>query len=143
MDFEAKVREFIQKNFYAARTGEFADDASLLDLGIVDSTGILEVIGFLETDLGVHVEDEEMVPENLDSVAAIAAFARRKKAISLQPSAHSPGPERTQGVRLRATGFRHAVAAGEGAVPRGRAPPRARMADSSARSALYAGSAPS
>lgn len=79
MDFEAKVREFIQKNFYAARTGEFADDASLLDLGIVDSTGILEVIGFLETDLGVHVEDDEMIPENLDSVAAIAGFVRRKK----------------------------------------------------------------
>ena len=56
-----------------------APDESLLDRGIVDSTGMLEIIMFIEDELGVSVEDDEMVPENLDSVNRIAAFVVRKK----------------------------------------------------------------
>ncbi|MGB5688421.1 MAG: acyl carrier protein [Woeseiaceae bacterium] len=54
-------------------------DESLLDRGIVDSTGMLEIIMFIEDELGVQVADEEMIPENLDSVNRIAAFVARKK----------------------------------------------------------------
>jgi acyl carrier protein len=78
-DIAKRVREFITTNFYVA-TGELADDASLLEQGVVDSTGVLEVIGFLEKEYGIQVDDAEMVPDNLDSIGAIVAFVARKKA---------------------------------------------------------------
>lgn len=74
-----RVRSFITTNFYVPDKDALADEASLLDQGIVDSTGVLEVVSFLETEFGIQVEDDEVLPDNLDSVARIAAFADRKK----------------------------------------------------------------
>ena len=79
MEIKKQVREFITTNFYVADADEITDDASLLDAGIVDSTGVLEVIGFLEDTFGIEVADEEMIPENLDSIARIAALVERKR----------------------------------------------------------------
>lgn len=59
--------------------GELADDGSLLDLGIIDSTGVLELVGFLEETYGISVEDEELVPDNLDTVNNLVAFVERKR----------------------------------------------------------------
>ena len=78
MDTRDQVRRFIQDNFYAAGLPDLADDASLLDLGIIDSTGVLEVVTFLEETFGITVEDGEMLPENLDSVRNIVSFVARK-----------------------------------------------------------------
>ena len=75
-----RVRKFITENFYIADKGSLSDDASLLDKGIIDSTGVLEVVAFLESDLGVSVDDAEILPENLDSIGRIAAYVERKKA---------------------------------------------------------------
>lgn len=75
-----RVRKFITENFYVAGGAALADDASLLDKGIIDSTGVLEVVAFLESEFGVTVEDAEILPENLDSIGAIAGFIERKKA---------------------------------------------------------------
>lgn len=80
MDNAEKVRQFIKENFYAASASDLTDDASLLDLGIVDSTGILEVVAFLEETFDITVEDAEMLPENLDSIDNIVAFVARKQA---------------------------------------------------------------
>ncbi len=80
MDTQRRVRQFITNNFYVADPNTLADDASLLDAGIVDSTGVLEVVTFLESEFGVKVQDAEIVPENVDSIARIAEFIRRKKA---------------------------------------------------------------
>ena len=55
------------------------DDASLMEQGIVDSTGVLELIGFLERTFGISVADTETVPENLDSIARIVAYVQRKR----------------------------------------------------------------
>jgi acyl carrier protein len=79
MDIAEKVRGFIKENFYAASSAELTDDVSLLDLGIVDSTGILEVVAFLEEQFDITVDDAEMLPENLDSIENIVAFVNRKK----------------------------------------------------------------
>ncbi|HQK20703.1 MAG TPA: acyl carrier protein, partial [Polyangiaceae bacterium] len=68
MDTADRVRQFIKDNFYAASASDLTDDASLLDLGIVDSTGILEVVAFLEDEFQITVDDAEMLPENLDSI---------------------------------------------------------------------------
>ena len=73
-----KVRSFITTNFYVADPAQLADDASLLDAGIVDSTGVLEVVQFLESEFGLEVQDHEIVPENVDSIARIAAFIEKK-----------------------------------------------------------------
>ena len=78
MDTRAKVREFVIQNFYMPDPAALADDASLIDLGVVDSTGVLEVITFLENTFSVIVEEAETIPENLDSIARITAFVERK-----------------------------------------------------------------
>ena len=73
------VHAFLLKNFYVGNEG-LTDGESLLDRGIVDSTGILEVIAYLEETFGLRVEDSEILPENLDSVGAIVRFVETKKA---------------------------------------------------------------
>ena len=78
MDLEQRVKDFIVSNFYVSDPSELAADAMLIGRGIVDSTGMLEVIAFLENDFGIQVEDDEMLPENLGSIGRIAAFVGRK-----------------------------------------------------------------
>ncbi len=78
MDVGATVRGFIVDNFYVADGITLDPAASLLDQGIVDSTGILEIISWLEDTFGIVIEDEEMIPANLDSIDAITRFVERK-----------------------------------------------------------------
>jgi acyl carrier protein len=78
MELNKKVRDFVTSNFYVADPKSLEDRTSLLDQGIIDSTGVLEVIMFIESTFGVTVEDAEMLPENLDSIERIAAFVARK-----------------------------------------------------------------
>jgi len=66
MDAKPLIRDFIGKNFYLPDASVLNDDASLMEQGIVDSTGVLELIGFLERTFGISVADTETVPENLD-----------------------------------------------------------------------------
>jgi len=79
-EISAKIRAFVVSNFYVAVAGALSDEASLLDQGVIDSTGVLEVVGFLEQEFGVQVADDEMVPDNLDSISRIAAYVERKSA---------------------------------------------------------------
>ncbi len=74
-----QVRTFITTNFYVADPDKLGNGESLLDSGIIDSTGVLEVIGFIEDTFNVTVEDHEMLPENLDSIERIADFIARKQ----------------------------------------------------------------
>ena len=78
-DISLAVRRFIGENFLFRDDGDaITHDASLLDSGIIDSTGVLELVSFLETTFGIEVQDEEMLPENLDSIRAIANYVGRK-----------------------------------------------------------------
>lgn len=79
MSTPERVRQFIETNFYIADKSQLLDDTSLLEKGMVDSTGIMEVVAFLESEFGVKVDDTEILPENLDSIARISAFVARKK----------------------------------------------------------------
>ena len=79
MDIKEQVRNFVTSNFYVADPASLEDNASLLDRGIIDSTGVLEVIFFIEETFGLKVEDNEMLPENLDSIERIAKFVSSKK----------------------------------------------------------------
>jgi len=74
------IRHFILENYlFTDDPAQLGLDDSLLGRGIVDSTGMLEIILFIEEQLGVKVADTEMVPENLDSVNRIAAFVTSKR----------------------------------------------------------------
>ena len=79
MSVKEKIRKFIFDNFiFTDEEDALMNDDSFLDKGILDSTGILEVIYFLEDEFKISVEDDELIPENLDSVDNIAAFINRK-----------------------------------------------------------------
>lgn len=76
-----EVRGFIIGNFMFGQGGDgLTDDQSFLESGIVDSTGVLELIGFLEQQYAISVADSEVVPANLDSVSQLVDFVRRKQA---------------------------------------------------------------
>lgn len=81
MTVEQKIREFILNNYlFTNDPSALRNDDSFLKRGIIDSTGILEVIHFLGETFGVTVSNEEMVPENLDSVNNLVVFVRHKTA---------------------------------------------------------------
>jgi acyl carrier protein len=82
-DISLAVRRFIVENFVFRVDAEvIVDDQSLLDAGIIDSTGVLELVSFLETTFGIEVQDDEMLPENLDCIRAIVKFVAGKVASS-------------------------------------------------------------
>lgn len=80
MSIEKQVRDYIFDNIMlASDPAALANDDSFIDKGIIDSTGILEVTFFLEQQFGIKVSDNELIPENLDSVNNIVRFVERKK----------------------------------------------------------------
>lgn len=77
---EQDVRNFIISNFLFGADNGLTSEQSLLSSGIVDSTGVLELVAFIEQTYQIKVADQELVPENLDSLAKVAAFVGRKRA---------------------------------------------------------------
>ena len=78
-DILGQVRAFIEENFlFRSDLSGLGDSASLLENGVMDSTGILELVAFLETEFSIQMSDADIVPDNLDSIAAIAAYVERK-----------------------------------------------------------------
>jgi acyl carrier protein len=73
-----KIRAFVMENFLFGNDQDLNDDTSFLDEGIIDSTGILELVSFLEEEFGISLEDEEILPENLDSIKNVVAYLERK-----------------------------------------------------------------
>lgn len=78
MTTEQRVGRFVVEHFYVRDPSELRDDTLLVTSGIVDSTGMLEMIAFLEAEFGIRIGDEEMIPENLESIGRVAAFVDRK-----------------------------------------------------------------
>ena len=79
MEIKKEVRNFILDNFMMGmEESELNDSNSLLDKGIIDSTGVLELVGFIEDNYQITIEDDELVPENLDSVDNLVKFIEKK-----------------------------------------------------------------
>jgi len=76
--YSEQIRNFLVSNFYVSDVKALVNDTSLLDQGIVDSTGVLEIIGFIEKTFDIIVEDSELLPENLDSIQGIEQYIIRK-----------------------------------------------------------------
>ena len=77
-DVKEKIRDFIIKNFLFGSANGLSDDTSFLDEGIVDSTGVLELVTFIEDEFSIQVEDDELIPENLDSIDNINQYLEGK-----------------------------------------------------------------
>ena len=78
MAIAEQIHSYIVENFLLGDEGELTPSDSLLESGVLDSTGVLELVEFLEETFGIEVANEDLVPENLDSVNNVAAFVARK-----------------------------------------------------------------
>ncbi len=77
-EISKKIRVFIVDNFLFGIDEGLNDDSSFLDEGFIDSTGIIELVSFLEEEFGIKVEDDELVPENLDSINNVVSYLEKK-----------------------------------------------------------------
>ncbi len=75
---EAAVTKFLSANFYVPDRVRIQRDTSLIGQGIIDSTGVLELVYFIEGTFGIKISDDEMIPDNLDTVGSIARYVKRK-----------------------------------------------------------------
>ena len=79
MEIENKIKTYIAQNLiFSGDEFKYPDDASFLEEGIVDSLGVMELVSFVEDQFGVGVDDQEITPENFDSVTRLAAYVRSK-----------------------------------------------------------------
>ncbi len=80
MELRDQIHEFVVENFLFGDADPLqSDDMSLLDNGIMDSVGVMELVAFLEQDMGLSIDDAELVPENLDSIQNLVGFVTRKR----------------------------------------------------------------
>jgi acyl carrier protein len=79
MQLESEIKQFIIENFmFGEEDYSFREDDSFLKKGLIDSTGVLELVAFVEEKYALAVEDEELVPENFDSISRLAEYIRKK-----------------------------------------------------------------
>ena len=78
MDSTAKIKAYLEETFLFGQ-GEIGEDTRLIEEHIIDSTGILEIIAFVERTFHIRIEDDEMIPENFDSIRSIASYLQRKR----------------------------------------------------------------
>lgn len=82
MEVENKIRDFLAKNIIFSENGfSYGDDVSLLENGIVDSLGVMELVMFVQTEFAVKVDPLDVTPENFDSVERLARYVRGKPAV--------------------------------------------------------------
>ncbi|HOO37182.1 MAG TPA: acyl carrier protein [Deltaproteobacteria bacterium] len=78
-DIQSTIIDFIKENFIMGRSETPIDvEESLIESGIMDSTGVLELVEFLEATFDIQIEDEELIPENLETIQNIIAFLKTK-----------------------------------------------------------------
>ncbi len=77
-----KIKFFIVDNFLFGDEEDLEDQTSFMDGAIIDSTGILELVDYLENDFNITILDDELLPENLDSINNIVNFLEKKKVVS-------------------------------------------------------------
>lgn len=80
-NIQQELRRFVVDNFlYGEEPSRFSDEDSFLEMGLIDSMGILSLVGFVQERFALDVEDAELIPENWDSIDRIARFIQTKRA---------------------------------------------------------------
>jgi acyl carrier protein len=97
MNVESQIREFIQRELYFAEDSTLTDDASFLETGVVDSMGVMELVGFLQTRYGLSVPPEDLIVANFDSISKLGNYVRRRLSLpkgsgAVPRTADSPTP---------------------------------------------------
>jgi len=77
-EIKQKIKSFILENFLFGNDEGLTDETSFLEEGIIDSTGVLELVTYIEEEFNIKIEDDELIPENLDSIDNVTAFLQRK-----------------------------------------------------------------
>jgi len=80
MNVEQEIRKFVIDNFLFGQEGELRNTDSFLESGIIDSTGVLELISFLEEHFGLKLSENELTPDNLDSIDKVAGLVAKRLA---------------------------------------------------------------
>lgn len=78
MSQKLEIRNFIVENFLYGQDDDFGEEVSLLEKGIIDSTGVLELVSFLEDKFAISVEDQELIPDNFDSLSRLSTYVSKK-----------------------------------------------------------------
>ena len=78
MNIKKVICDFVISNFLFGDDSQLTKDTSFIGSGVIDSTGVLELITFIEETFDINVEDNEIVPENLDSIDCVVSFVSRK-----------------------------------------------------------------
>jgi acyl carrier protein len=77
---ESDLRDFLSANYFLGEDpSQLAASSSLIEAGLIDSTGVLELVGYLEEQFGIRITNDELLPENLDSIENIVGFVERKR----------------------------------------------------------------
>ena len=79
MNTKDAIREFIRTNFLFGNTNHLNDEDSFMESGIIDSTGVLELVSFVEEKFNIDVKDDELVPDNFDSTSKLAEYVAYKQ----------------------------------------------------------------
>ncbi len=83
IEVESKIKQFVLDNFlFGGSPDDVNEDVSLLDTGIMDSLGVLQLVSFVEETFSIQVEDVDVVPDNFDSVRSLASYTRRKVGVA-------------------------------------------------------------
>ena len=85
MSIEKRIRAYIAENILFSDNGyTYSDETSFLEEGIVDSMGIMELVMLVDEGFGITVEDEEVIPDNFDSISKLATYIRRKAMVGME-----------------------------------------------------------
>jgi len=82
MEYIPTIREFIVENFLFGDGGQVSNDTNFFEKGIIDSTGILELVSYIEETYNITIEDEDLVPENFSSLNTLSAFLQKKQLVN-------------------------------------------------------------
>jgi acyl carrier protein len=81
-DIQSQIKDYIARNILFSDNGfTYSDDASFLEEGIVDSLGIMDLVLFIEQNFGLSVDDEDLIPDNFDSVNKLARYIQRRLSV--------------------------------------------------------------
>jgi len=78
VEIGTEIRDFVVTNFLFGKGEDLSDDESLLENGVIDSTGVLELVSYLQERFDMRIEDDEIVPANLDSIHNLVDYVSRK-----------------------------------------------------------------
>jgi len=78
-DIQPEIYNFVVENFLFGKADGLAADDSLVGKGVIDSTGVLELVSFIQDRFGIRMEDQEIIPDNLDSIRNLVTFITRKR----------------------------------------------------------------